>query len=126
MFWEVIAVSAVAAVATQVIAVNLKQSSVRASAIIALVFGLPAYLSSAPAAYTLATAAIGASFAGMSSVQVVPNKSWMALIGALFALIFLSSSPLFAGNGGGLGVAACIATVITLGLMRLTRRLQKV
>ncbi len=123
MFYEtmVLLVSVVASLLTYELNIKMAQGAVKASAIVGLLFGLPVYF--APAfgiahdiLWTVPAAAIGASFAGMSSEKVITNRKWMLLTGAIFSGVFLFSSPVFAGNGGSLGTIACAAVVITLGI----------
>ncbi len=119
--YEIIAASIAAAVITYELNVKRKLGSVIASAAVGLFFGaVYAALGSAgfvekDLAETIPLAAMGASFAGMSSKEVMPGHGWIALSGAVFSFIFLFSSPVFSGIGGGLGISACISVVITRG-----------
>lgn len=126
MFYEtiILLVSVIASLLTYELNIKMVRGAVKASAIVGLLFGLPVYFASAfgimlDVFEAVPAAAIGASFAGMSSEKVINNRRWMALAGAVFSGIFLFSSPVFAGNGGGLGLGACIAVVITLGIKKI-------
>lgn len=120
----ILAVCVAAALLTYEIGTVRKKGAVRASALTGMLFGLPPYLLSLAditlgAFEAIPAAAIGASFAGMSSASAIPSRTWMAVSGGLFSGIFLFSSPVFAGNGGGLGISACIAVIITLGAIKM-------
>ncbi len=113
----------VAAIITYELGTVRNKSAIRASAITGLIFGLPAYFMPAinitqTGLETIPLAAMGASFVGMSSGKVLPSRFWVALGGAIFSAIFISSSPVFSGNGGGLGISALVAVIIILGLKR--------
>lgn len=119
--------SIIAALVTQHISIDWKQGPVIASASVSLVFGvtfffLPAEMfgynielivKSAP------VAVMGASFAAMSSGEMIPTKKLMVIAGAVFSLVFLFASPLFQGLGGGLGTTACVSVIMTLGMVKI-------
>lgn len=115
--------SVVAALITYELGTVRNKGSVRASAITGLIFGLPAYFMPAinitrTGIEIIPLAAMGASFVGMSSGKIITSRFWAALGGAIFSAIFLFSSPVFSGNGGGLGISALIAVIIMIGLKR--------
>jgi hypothetical protein len=119
----ILIVSILSALLTYEIGSVRDKSAVRASAISSLVFGLPAYL--APAAgiavgafAQMPAAAMGASFVGMSSAKAVPSRIWIAISAAAFSGVFLFSSPVFAGNGGGLGISAFVSVIATIGIRK--------
>jgi len=123
----ILIVSMVAALLTYEIGTIQKKGTVKASALVSLAFGLPVFLAQAngfTGFQAIPLAAMGASFAGMSSTSMIHSRAGMALSGAVFSGIFLVSSPFFAGNGGGLGISACIAGIISLGIMKLHELLQ--
>lgn len=119
----VLITSVVAALLTQQLSINYKQGPVKASAAVSLLFGLFTYLLIV-AGFKIGVlviipgVAMGSSFAAMSSERVIPNRVWMTLTAIIFAGVFLFSSPYFEGNGGALGISACVSTIITLGIMR--------
>lgn len=121
--YEVIITSIVAAIITYELNVNRGYGSVMSSSVVGLTFGILGLLFGAgnfvgeAAAKSMPFAAMGASFVGMSSRKVIPSHIFIAFGGAIFSFVFLFSSPLFAGLGGGLGITACIAVVATQGLM---------
>lgn len=61
----------------------------------------------------------GASFAGMSSKEVMKDIRYVALAGLVFGFIFTHTSTLFTGYGGGLGTTACISVIATYGIANL-------
>ncbi|MBU3957846.1 MAG: hypothetical protein KKB25_02120 [Nanoarchaeota archaeon] len=127
----VLIISILSALFTYEIGTVRNKGAVRASAISGLVFGLPVYL--APAAgiavgafAPIPAAAMGASFAGMSSIKAVPSRLWIAASAAIFSGIFLFSSPAFAGNGGGLGISAFISVIATIGIRKTATEFGKI
>lgn len=124
-------ISILSALITYEIGTVRNKGAVRASAISGLVFGLPVYL--APAAgiavgafAPVPAAAFGASFVGMSSGKTIPSRIWIAASAAVFACIFLFSSPAFAGNGGGLGISAFISVITTIGIRKAAAESRKI
>lgn len=108
------------ALITYILQVKYKLGAVRASALVGVVAGLfvflwpeilPKFLMN-----NLPIVAFGASFIGMASSKVVNNYILIVFSGCVFALIFLNTSDFFNGFGGGLGITACIALLITLSL----------
>ncbi len=111
---------AFSAVITFIINVKFNQGHVRASAIVGVAVGcfvlffpnsFSAYLT-----YHLPLVCFGASFVGMVSHKVLSNYLLIALSGGLFTVLFLNLSKMFNGFGGGLGVTACLALLITLAI----------
>ncbi|MBU4245458.1 MAG: hypothetical protein ABIF85_03390 [Nanoarchaeota archaeon] len=125
--YEVIIASIVAASITYELNNSRGWGPVAASAAVALFFGVIFYVLGATGfvdgqlAETIPLAAMGASFAGMSSKKAVPNHMWIAVSGAIFSFVFLFSSPAFAGLGGGLGITACVSVVAARGMMMLLK-----
>lgn len=116
--------SIISVLLTRKISISYKQGPVKASAGVSLIFGLlfkfGIFNDIIPAVV------MGASFAAMSSERVITNRLWMVLAGAIFSFIFIFASDFFEGNGGGLGITACIAVIITLGIMRITDKLMRI
>lgn len=117
MNWIIILISVVSAVVTWEFNVKYCIGGVRASSLVSLIAGLIVYFSKFEPVYGLAV--MGASFTAMSTEYVIPKRFWMIICGLVFSLIF-SNLPdnIFAGFGGKLGTTACIAVVMTLGIMR--------
>lgn len=120
---EIILASVAAAATTYELNNNRGFGPVAASASVGLLFGIAFYFLGAAGfigpqlAESIPLAAMGASFAGMSSKKVLPDHLWAAVSGAIFSFIFLFSSPVFAGLGGELGIAACVSVVAARGMM---------
>lgn len=119
--------SVAAAVLTRELSINRGFGPVAASASVSLFFGIVYYtleyieIVDAQLAETIPLAAMGASFAGMSSKKAVPSHAWVAISGAIFSFVFLFSSPVFAGLGGWLGITACVSVVAARGIMALLK-----
>lgn len=110
---------------TYILHVKLKQGAVRASALVGVVAGLltfifPKYLS-INMTENLPLIIFGASFVGMVSSEVLSNYILIGISGSLFAVVFMNTSSLFSGFGGGLGTGACIAVLVTLSVPVLTK-----
>lgn len=119
-----------AALLTYEIGTVHKKGTVRASAVASLLFGVPFFLAPAagimPGAFAqIPAAAMGASFVGMSSMRTIPSRIWIAVSASVFSFIFLFSSPVFAGNGGGLGTNALVAVIIALGTKKVLNIFKK-
>ncbi|MGY0392777.1 hypothetical protein ACW5R3_09510 [Bizionia sp. KMM 8389] len=115
-----IVLGGLSAVLTFVLHVPLKQGPVRASALIGVLVGgfvwlfpdlMPEYFTK-----NVPLVCFGASFIGMVSSKVLSNYLLIGVSGAIFTIIFLNTSSYFNGFGGGLGSAACIALLVTLGI----------
>lgn len=123
--YEIMLISIAAASITYELNNNRGWGPVAASAAVALFFGTVFYTLGAAGfidgqlAETIPLAAMGASFAGMSSKKAVPSHAWVAVSGAIFSFVFLFSNPVFAGIGGGLGITACVSVVAARGMMAL-------
>lgn len=111
----IVGLSALAALLTYVMSINLKQGPVLASAFIGLVAGgfLPFF--SDTIGTTLAIVAFGASFVGMSNTERMPTHLGVMVGGVLFGLIFVYSAPYFGGAGGKLGTIAFASTLSLAG-----------
>lgn len=128
--YEIILAGIAAAIITYELNVGRGYGSIESSALVGILFAIISIIldkgnfMNPYIIETIPFVGMGASFAGMSSKKVIPNHIWIALSGAIFSLIFLSSSPLFAGLGGGLGLTACIAVVTTRGIMTFIRTIR--
>ncbi len=111
----IIAVSLVAAVITYVLSIRLKQGPVIASALVGVVAGAMLPLIN-DFGLTLAVAAYGASFVGMSNQKRLPDERYLVLAGILFGLIYVFSAPYFTGAGGKLGTIAFASTLSVGGI----------
>ncbi len=123
----VVVASVATAVLTRELSINRGFGPVMASASVSLFFGIAysalgyAELVDARLAETIPLAAMGSSFIGMSSKEALPSILLVAIAGLLFSFVFLFSSPVFAGLGGSLGIAACTSVVAVRGMMMLLR-----
>ena len=129
--FSILIVSILSALFTYEIGTVRNRGAVKASAIVGLVFGLPAYFAFAAgialgALTQIPAAAMGASFVGMSSSKTVPSRIWIAVSAAVFSGIFLFSSPAFAGNGGGLGISAFISVITVIGIRKTAIEFRKI
>lgn len=100
------------------------KDAVFASASLSLVVGLAFYFFPATLSFLTVKAPVaffGASFAGMSSLDRIKSWKWVSLSGLIFALIYINTSEFFTGYGGGLGASACLAVIITIGVMKLLK-----
>lgn len=108
------------AILTYVLNNKLNLGAVRASALVGCLAGgfvlLFPHVLSDYLTHTLPLVFFGASFIGMVSSEVLSNYFLIALSGGIFTCLFLNSSRLFHGFGGGLGIAACVALLITLAI----------
>ncbi|MBW3015933.1 hypothetical protein KY330_05925 [Candidatus Woesearchaeota archaeon] len=118
-----ILVSVLGAVLTYILSIKYKKGPVLASALLSLIVGLVCYFIPGELAKVIPVAFIGASFAGMASEEVIPNKEMMMFSGVVFGFIFINTSKFFTGFGGGLGTTACLSVVITLGVMEFVKKL---
>lgn len=117
-FLAIFLLSVAAALITWELNNKYKLGPVRASSIVSLIFGLIIYFLKINSVYGVAI--MGASFAGMSTDKVIPNKILMAVCGIIFSLVFYNlSGEVFAGFGGKLGTTACISVVMTLGVVKM-------
>lgn len=122
MLWAVFGVGIVAVPLTYVLAEPCKFGAVCASAVPSAVLALSINLLSAPwqiKVMPLAAAWLGASFAGMTSMERVAGRYWMLpLLGLIFAFLFVGSGPRVNGFGGLLGTIALVSVLAGLGLAR--------
>jgi hypothetical protein len=119
----------IGAVSTFIVAHDLKQGVVRASAGLSLIVGLFFYafpdIVSPELVVDIPLVFFGASFVGMTGIHVVKRRWLMLLGGIIFSGIYLVSSEVFVGYGGKLGTTACISSLIVLGLGSLIGRFRK-
>jgi hypothetical protein len=97
-----------------------KLTPVASSASLTLVFALITLglLDSSQAAQ-LNLVFFGGTFAGMSNGKILKNWLEAALAGVFFSCIFLLTTQVFQGFGGGLGFKASLSVIATLGLFSL-------
>lgn len=115
-----LAVSFISASLTFYVNEDLKQGPVRSSALLSLFVGLffhffpqiidPYLVKNIPIVF------IGASFVGMVSAKLLPNRLLIGTGGVIFCLIFLHTSLFFNGYGGALGTSASIALLAVLSI----------
>lgn len=114
------------ALLTFVVAHDLKQGAVRASAGLSLIVGLLFYgfpeLISVELGVEIPVVFFGASFVGMTGSHRVKSKVLIFLGGLIFSGIYLASSEIFDGFGGKLGTSACISSVVIFGVWSLMNR----
>jgi hypothetical protein len=109
----------VAALLTQELSIWRRFGSVRASAIVSLMFSLVLYIKPPHDMLLIMPAvAMGASFVAMSSRNVIPNRKWMAIAAVIFSIVFILTSPSLDGYGGVLGTGACVSVLTSIGLKR--------
>lgn len=122
LLWAVFGVAIVAAPLTFWLAENCKFGAVCASAVPSAVLGLGIDLLSSPwqgKMFPLAAAWLGASFAGMTSMERLAGRYWLLpLLGLIFAFLFAGSGPRVHGFGGLLGTTALVSVLAGLGLAR--------
>jgi len=122
MLWAVFGVGIVAVPLTYVLAEPCKLGAVFASAVPSAVLALGINLLSAPwqiKMMPLAAVWLGASFAGMTSMERVGGRYWMLpLLGLIFAFLFVSAGPRVHGFGGLLGATALVSVLAGFGLAR--------
>jgi hypothetical protein len=120
--WAVFGVAIVAAPLTFWLSEHCKFGAVCASAVPSAVLGLGINLLSSPwqvKILPLAGAWLGASFAGMTSMERVAGRLWMLpLLGLIFGFLFVGTGPRVHGFGGLLGTTALVSVLAALGLAR--------
>ncbi|MFA0963688.1 hypothetical protein AB9P05_17920 [Roseivirga sp. BDSF3-8] len=108
---------------------HLRQGPVRSSAGLSLLVALLFHYLPMPVSQELSATIpyvfIGASFIGMVSAEVLSHFILMGLAGGIFGFLYLHASHFFTGFGGGLGTAACIALMVSLGGLALWERIKK-
>ncbi len=121
-----IAVGGIGALSTFVVSHDLKQGAVRASAglslLVGLVFYLFPHLAPDPLSIEIPLVFFGASFVGMTGSHLVPQKLLILLGGIVFSGIYLASESIFSGYGGKLGTAACISSLILVGIRPILKK----
>ena len=122
-------VGGIAALLTYVVAHDLKQGVVRASAGLSLIVGLFFYgfpeLISTELTLEIPVVFFGASFVGMTGSYLVKSRFLILVGGFLFSGVYLNSSAIFGGFGGKLGTTACISSLIVFGVGFLIRRVSR-
>ncbi|MDG1334290.1 MAG: hypothetical protein P8P74_18295 [Crocinitomicaceae bacterium] len=110
----------IGALLTFVVAHDLKQGVVRASAGLSLIVGLFFYafpdLLSPELTLDIPLVFFGASFVGMTGSHLIQSKLLILMGGVIFSGVYLASSDVFVGLGGKLGTAACISSLIVFGV----------
>lgn len=118
----VFGVAVVAAPLTFWLSENCKFGAVCASAVPSAVLGMSINLLSPSwqvKMLPLAAAWLGASFAGMTSMERVAGRYWMLpLLGLIFGFLFSGLGPRVHGFGGLLGTTALVSVLAGLGLAR--------
>lgn len=116
----------VSSVLTYYLAHDIKQGTIRASAIISLAAGLLSYFSEDYTSLFIHVhfpfVCVGGSFVGMSSSQVGFQYSHMVVGGFIFGMIYWLSNLIFMGYGGSLGTMACISVLMTWSICKLIPR----
>lgn len=111
---------------TYVVAHDLKQGSIRASAGLSLMVGLFFYafptLTSLQQTIEIPVIFMGASFVGMTAQHIIGSRFLILLGGVLFSVIYLASAEIFIGYGGKLGTTACISSFAIFGVRVLVER----
>lgn len=122
LLWAVYGVAIVAAPLTFWLSEHCEFGAVCASAVPSAVLGLGINLLSPSfqvKVLPLAAAWLGASFAGMSSMERLAGRYWMLpLLGLIFGFLFVGSGPRVHGFGGLLGTTALVSVLAALGLAR--------
>ena len=121
MLWAVLAVTIVSAPFTFWLSERCKFGAVCASAVPSALLGLSINLLSQPwqvKLLPLVAAWLGASFAGMTSMDRVAGRYWLLpLLGVIFGFLFVDSGPRVHGFGGVLGTTALVSVLAGLGLV---------
>ena len=126
----ILSTSVLAGMLTQELSVYKKLGPIKGSSIVSLAFGLMFFfMSKSQPGYdlpvTMSAVAMGASFVAMSSLKVIPDRKWMAVASVFFGLVFIGISPFLHGLGGLLGTSACVAVVVTFGVIRFMEYLDR-
>ncbi len=100
----------------------LKQTSVFASALCTMVFGI-LFIYVFPEHMDYVVVFFSASFIGMSSKRKLPNLIYVFLSGLILGLIFDMFIEFFNGLGGKLGLMAMISVIITSGVQVIIKKL---
>lgn len=114
------AVGGIGALSTFVVSHDLRQGAVRASAALSLLVGLFFFafpnVVPDPLSVEIPLVFFGASFVGMTGSHLVSQRYLITLGGILFSGIYLAVETLFVGYGGKLGTAACISSLVIVGV----------
>ncbi|WP_027338951.1 hypothetical protein [Halonatronum saccharophilum] len=113
------------AVGTYVLSVRFNKGPVLSSAIVGLLAGIVLPLIYGDLGTQLALMAFCASFAGMSSKDILDNEFLVLISGIITALIFIFTTPYLGGLGGKLGMTAFVSVISlrgSLSLIDLTRK----
>jgi hypothetical protein len=124
--WLIVLYSAIGAVATYYLSVNLGHGAVMGSGIVGLAGGLILPALHPSIGGTLAVMFICASFAGMSAVKRFPDIGPMVVAGVLCGLFFIYSKPYLGGAGGKLGTIAFGSVIAVRGAMDLWAYIQSI
>ena len=107
----------------------MRQGAVRASAGLPLLVGLVFFVFPNcvpdPLAIEIPLVFMGTSFVGMTGSHLVPQRFLITLGGLLFSGIYIATATLFVGYGGKLGTAACVSSLVIVGLTIITRKRTK-
>jgi len=110
----------IAAMLTFYVNHQLKQGSVRSSALLSLVvastFHFFPNLLPTELAKNIPVVFIGGSFIGMASKKIIDSYFKLGISGLVFAVIYLNTSRFFNGYGGALGASAGISLLSVLSL----------
>lgn len=121
-------VGGIGALLTYVVAHDLKQGVVRASAGLSLMVGLFFYgfpeILPLELTIDIPIVFLGASFVGMTGSKLVKNRLLILIGGLIFSGIYIASSDVFVGYGGKLGTTACISSLMVFGAGVLIKKLQ--
>lgn len=121
-------VGGIGALLTYVVAHDLKQGAVRASAGLSLIVGLFFYgfpeVISPELTIEIPLVFFGASFVGMTGSHLIKSRLLILIGGFVFSGIYLAASEVFVGYGGKLGTAACISSLVVFGIGVLVERLK--
>lgn len=110
--------SVLGSTATYLVSCKLNKSPVLSSALLSLIFALVIpFLFEATLAVQLNLAFFGGSFVGMSNIKIIKNWKEVAFAGFIFGLLYLVTTNVFKGYGGGLGFKATISVLATIGLL---------
>jgi len=119
-------VGGIGALSTFIVSHDLKQGAVRASAGLSLLVGIVFYafphLVPGSLSIEIPLVFFGASFVGMTGSHLVPQKLLIALGGVIFSGTYLAAGAIFNGDGGKLGTAACIASLLMVAISLIIRK----
>ncbi len=116
LFGHLVIAAIIAALFTYTLHAHLGFGPVLASGLVGLAAGIWLPLLDPVHGPLLAVMVFCASFVGMASRRRLPHAGAVALAGLFCALIFVFSTPYFAGAGGKLGTTAFASTAAVVGL----------